>query len=85
MLKNLILSAAAAGVAAGLFTAVVQHVTTTPIILQAEQYESGTAPHSHDHGVAAGPGQAAAADASSASAMAEAEEWTPADGVQRTL
>ena len=47
MLKNLILSAAAAGVAAGLFTAVVQHVTTTPIIIEAEKYEGGAPPHDH--------------------------------------
>lgn len=76
MLRNLILSAAAAGVAAGLFTAVVQHVTTTPIIIEAERYEGGTP--AHDHGDAApAAGEAAATPA--------AEEWAPADGVERTL
>jgi cobalt transporter subunit CbtA len=84
MLKNLILSAAAAGVAAGLFTAVVQHVTTTPIIIEAEKYENG-AP-AHEHGAAASV--AAPADnatPSESSATQAAEEWKPADGIQRTL
>jgi len=89
MLKTLILSAAAAGLAAGLFTAVVQHVTTTPIIIAAEQYEggghehaAGTAPHDH-----AAPAEAAA-DGETAPAeavAAEEEEWAPADGIERTL
>jgi cobalt transporter subunit CbtA len=78
LLRNLILAAAAAGLAAGLVTAALQHVTTTPIILAAEAYEvnapaalrhaaddgQATAPHSHDHA---------------------AEGWTPADGAERTL
>ncbi len=88
MLKNLILSAAAAGVAAGLFTAVVQHVTTTPIIIAAEKYEGGASAHNHgadaapahDHGAAA-PDEGAAMQA----AAAEGEEWAPADGIERTL
>ena len=89
MLKTLILSAAAAGVAAGLFTAAVQHVTTTPIIIQAERYEGG-AP-SHDHGGAAAehdhPEAAAVPAAGEPAAVAAAaeEEWAPADGVERTL
>jgi len=79
MLKTLILSAAAAGVAAGLFTAVVQQATTTPIIIEAERYESGAAGHDH----------AAAADAVgvtvSTHGAAEVEAWAPADGIERTL
>jgi cobalt transporter subunit CbtA len=84
MLRNLILSAAAAGVAAGLFTALVQHVTTTPIIIEAEKYEGGTAPHAHDHGAAAAA-SAAEAPVEPESVAAEAEEWAPADGLERTL
>jgi cobalt transporter subunit CbtA len=86
MLKNLILSAAAAGVAAGLFTAVVQHVTTTPIIIEAEKYENG-AP-AHEHGAAASvtaPADPATPSESSAMQAAQEEEWKPADGIQRTL
>ena len=86
MLKTLILSAAAAGVAAGLFTAVVQHVTTTPIIIEAERYEGG-APL-HDHGGAPQEDAAAAVAPEGeppAVAAAVEEEWAPADGVERTL
>ncbi len=88
MLKTLILSAAAAGVAAGLFTAVVQHVTTTPIIIEAERYEGG-AP-AHDHGAARSHEHLEAAAAATASepavlaAVAEAE-WAPTNGIERTL
>jgi cobalt transporter subunit CbtA len=89
MLKNLVLSAAAAGIVAGLFTAVVQHVTTTPIIIEAEKYEGGAeaAPHSHD---AAAPSAASGAEVAPAAKIAahaavEAEEWAPAHGIQRTL
>ncbi len=85
MLKNLILSAAAAGLAAGLFTAVVQHVTTTPIILEAEKYEGAAA---HDHGMAASMhDQSATAEpaAPETAAGADDEGWSPADGVERTL
>ncbi len=85
MLKNLILSAAAAGVAAGVLTAVIQHVTTTPIIIEAEKYEGGAA---HDHGMAATVhDQSATAEpaAQAAAAGAEDEGWAPADGIERTL
>ena len=96
MLKTLILSAAAAGVAAGLFTAVVQHVTTTPIILEAEKYEGGAGAHDHAAGTPAHD-HPAAADASApamsvspektptVSASTEEDEWAPADGIERTL
>ena len=96
MLKNLILSAAAAGVAAGLFTAVVQHVTTTPIILEAEKYENGAGGHDHAPGTPTHD-HAAATDATvpamsvapeqppAASTAAEEGEWAPTDGIGRTL
>jgi cobalt transporter subunit CbtA len=80
MLRNLILSAAAAGVAAGLFTAVVQHVTTTPIIIEAEKYEGQAG---HDHGAALQPG--ATATLTTHGEAAEQEEWSPADGIERTF
>jgi len=76
MLKTLILSAAAAGVAAGLFTAVVQHLTTTPIIIEAEKYEGAP----HDHGDVA-----ATASPVVEVAAIEKEEWAPADGIERTV
>jgi cobalt transporter subunit CbtA len=85
MLKTLILSAAAAGVAAGLFTAAVQHVTTTPIIIEAERYEGGA--HDHDAAAHEHPEAAAVPAAGEPAAMAAAAEaeWAPADGVERTL
>ncbi len=75
MLKNLILSAAAAGVAAGLMTAALQHVTTTPLIVEAERYENGAAP-GHQH--SALPGGVVVATHGH-------EEWAPADGIERTV
>lgn len=81
MLKTLILSAAAAGVAAGLFTAALQHVTTTPIILAAERYESGQADSVRD--VSNAPGLAIVG--THAGHVHEAEAWTPADGLERTF
>jgi cobalt transporter subunit CbtA len=81
MLKNLILSAAAAGVAAGILTAVIQHVTTTPIIIEAEKYEGGAAAAPHDHGTASSTGEASLA----AAHEEQREAWAPADGIERTL
>ena len=80
MLRNLILSAAAAGVAAGLFTAVVQHVTTTPIIIEAEKYEGQPA---HDHIAALATAESAVV--STPGDVAEEEGWSPGDGIERTL
>ena len=92
MIKTLILSAAAAGLAAGIFTAVVQHVTTIPIIIEAEKYEGGAVAHdhgagapAHDHAAPAVDAAAPAQGVASVTAAAEADEWAPADGIQRTL
>jgi cobalt transporter subunit CbtA len=87
MLKNLILSAAAAGVAAGLLTAVIQHVTTTPIIIEAEKYEGGAAPHGHGAAVPAHDHAASAAApvAMEAAGSGAEEEWAPGPGIERTL
>jgi cobalt transporter subunit CbtA len=77
MLKNLILSAAAAGLAAGLLTAALQHVTTTPIIIAAERYESGAAGPAHEHsGLHFGAVVAT---------HGEGEAWAPRDGLERTV
>ena len=82
MLKNLILSAAAAGFAAGVLTAVIQEVTTTPIILEAEIYENGGA--SAEHGAAA-PATPASQAMANQPAETPGESWAPIDGVERTL
>jgi len=83
MLKTLILSAAAAGLAAGLLTAVVQHVTTTPIIIEAETYESGSAAGPPGH-MPAAASAAVPAELAENTAGPEAE-WGPDNGFERTL
>lgn len=73
-MKHSILTALLAGVVAALLLTLLQHVGTTPRILQAEQYEqtsevSASTSHddaSHDH-------------------HHDAEAWAPEDGWQRTL
>lgn len=82
MLKTLVLSAAAAGVVAGLFTGVVQHVTTTPIIIEAEAYE-GEAP-AQNHAAVVPPGSPDVSVASDDGSPGVAE-WAPTDGIERTL
>src|SRR5690606_29387532 len=80
MFRNLVLSAAAAGLAAGLLTAALQHVTTTPIILAAEQYESGEAAgHDHSWVLPSGNGIVATHEGH------EADAWAPAAGPERTV
>ena len=80
--------------AAGLFTAVVQHVTTTPIIIEAEKYEGGAA-RARPRGGHAGARSCRRGrqrrrcrcrrEPPSVCAAAEEEEWAPADGIERTL
>jgi cobalt transporter subunit CbtA len=77
MLRTLILSAALAGAAAGLFTAVLQHVTTTPIIIEAEKYEGGEAAPAHRHSALPAGVAVATHDGDT--------EWAPTDGIERTL
>jgi cobalt transporter subunit CbtA len=70
-------------------------VTTTPIIIEAEKYEGGGAPHdhaagtpTHDHGAATDatvPAISTPADDTSAAAVVEEAEWVPPDGIARTL
>lgn len=81
MLKSLILSAAAAGVAAGLVTAALQHVTTTPIIIEAERYESGVGAHDH----AAFAVEAQDSGVVTSTQGEEAAAWAPTDGIERTV
>jgi cobalt transporter subunit CbtA len=73
MLRDTLLAAALSGLVAALLLTVVQAMWVTPLILEAETYESaGAAPphgaeshdHEHDHG--------------------DAEEWEPANGWERT-
>lgn len=78
MLTRITAVALAAGILAGLCVALLQSVTTTPLILAAEAFETAPAAEAHAHGqgteAAAGP----AHDHGGA-------EWAPADGLPRTL
>lgn len=76
MIRRVLLSALLAGLLAGLATSLLQSVTTTPLILLAETFESAASPHDHgaaghDHGTA---GHSHGDDA-----------WAPADGIERTV
>jgi cobalt transporter subunit CbtA len=82
MFKNLILSAAAAGLVAGLVTAALQHVTTTPLIIAAEAYES-EASAAHQHTTL--PDGVAVATHDAAALPAGEREWVPGDGIERTF
>ena len=80
MIRRLFLSALVAGLLAGLTVSALQAVTTVPLILQAETFESA--------GEAAAPqSQAAGAPAAHdhASHSHGADAWAPADGIERTV
>jgi cobalt transporter subunit CbtA len=74
MIGRVLLVALLAGIAAGLIMAAIQHVRLTPLILEAETFETPT--HSHD---------AAPATGETAAVEDHGEGWAPADGWQRTL
>jgi cobalt transporter subunit CbtA len=82
MIGRVLLAALLAGIAAGLFMSVIQHVRITPLILEAEKYEH--AGHKHSHETA--PAQSATGDESVAVAEQSVEEegWAPAEGFERT-
>lgn len=73
-----------AGLGAGILVAGLQTVVTTPLILHAEMFEgaeeAAPAPHSHD----AQPTDAAAPAAMASEHHHDAEDWAPADGLERT-
>jgi cobalt transporter subunit CbtA len=75
--RRLFFVAALAGLAAGVLVTVAQEFGTTSLILEAERYEAGVAAPSD-----------AASDAASTAAhdheAAAADEWAPADGIERT-
>jgi cobalt transporter subunit CbtA len=78
MFRRVFLAAILAGVAAGLFCSLIQHLRVTPYILAAEVFETASPEHAH---ASNGHGQPATASAGTAAA----EPWAPAEGVERTL
>lgn len=89
MLRHVLWVGLLAGLVAGLATAVLQHFTTTPLIVAAERYEATGHGHgwlapapttlAHNHGAAAAPG-GTATDAG----HDHGGGWMPEDGWQRT-
>ncbi|MBZ8132584.1 CbtA family protein [Afifella sp. IM 167] len=84
MFRNIVLSAAAAGLLAGLVAASFQYFVSTPLILEAEKYETA----------AAAPGLPAAPDGAAVAMSTHGEgeahdhagaAWAPEDGLERTL
>jgi cobalt transporter subunit CbtA len=80
MIGRVLLAALLAGIAAGLFMSVIQHVRITPLILEAEKYENAGG-HQHSHETAAGETEIAQITEPGA----EEEAWAPTDGIERTL
>lgn len=87
MLHRILFAALVAGFVGGLATAVLQHFTTTPLILAAERYENGEAPAPHaaaDGSLFDGARLILAHDGAD-HAAGDSETWAPADGLERTL
>ncbi|WP_029073748.1 CbtA family protein [Kaistia adipata] len=90
MFKTIIVSAFGAGLVVAATLSVVQSVTTEPLLFHAETFEGAeapapaAAPHEHANGEAhahdAAPAEAAAAPAHEH----DPDEWSPADGFERT-
>lgn len=84
MFKTIILSAFGAGLAVGIALSVVQAVTTEPLILHAETFESAepasAAAAPHEHATAESHAHEAAAPAHEH----DADAWSPADGFERS-
>ncbi len=72
MIARVLLAVLLCGIAAGVAMGVMQHVRITPLILQAETYETATATHSHETTTAP------------AGHVHDAKAWAPADGLERT-
>jgi len=90
MFKTIILSAFGAGLAVGIALSVVQAVTTEPLILHAETFESAepapaaaAAPHEHSTSEAH-VHEAAAPAAAMPAHEHDADAWSPADGFERS-
>jgi cobalt transporter subunit CbtA len=81
MLNRILGAALVAGIVAGLATAMLQHFTTTPLILEAETYE-GAAP---DTAALYAPALLVLVHTHGDHAEGAEEGWAPADGIERTL
>lgn len=84
MFRKIVFAAFGAGLAVGLITALLQHYTTTPLILAAEVFESEDG---HNHAAANPAASTSASDTTLAQRPAAhaGMGWAPDDGVQRVL
>jgi cobalt transporter subunit CbtA len=76
MFRRLFIAAASAGLLSGLFVTLIHQVTTVPLILEAEVFETAA----QEQAPAAGEAHDHAADGHSH----DGEEWAPQDGFERT-
>ena len=81
MFLRILLSAAAAGLAAGIILSALQYFTTTPMILHAEEFEVTESSGEHGHGTS----DESDAHSHASAEGSEAEGWAPQDGVERTF
>lgn len=80
MIRTVLTVGLLAGLVAGLATAALQHVTTVPLILEAETFEQAAL-----DGVAVATHGDAAHDDLGDGHAAHGAAWSPADGIERTL
>ena len=86
MFRNILLSAGIAGLLAALLLTLVQMALITPLILQAETFEAGPAVDAApEHAEAAAVAHDHATHDHSGHDHHDADEWSPADGIERTL
>lgn len=87
-MNRILWAALVAGIVGGLATAVLQHFTTTPLILEAELYEGGApaaaSPASLDS-VTFGGARLILAHSGHEHAEDGEAAWAPSDGIERTL
>lgn len=90
LFRNVVFTAALAGLLAGIVMTAMQAYATVPLILQAEVFENAgaEAAPAHGHGASvdapfAGADAAAPGSAHSHAAAAEEESWEPSDGIER--
>lgn len=84
MLRRILTTALLAGFIGGLAISVVQHFTTTPIILHAEEYENRGAPAHGHSALQSGLSLASPALAHGPADAGEQDSWAPGDGLERT-
>jgi len=86
MITRVLATALAAGFAAGVLVAVLQHVTTTPLILAAEVYENQAAAGSSlQYGGQEEARLVLVHSGHDHDGASGESEWSPADGLERTL